>query len=89
MADDYPAGGVARLADEMRRIIERLVVVRPSAAELQQAAEAAAAFADRLGQLPERKRSWEVSEAGLLPRDFVAFSPVSGRSNAIATSRWC
>ena len=78
MADDDPGAAAARLADEMRRIIERLAIVRPPAEELRQAAEAAAAFADRLEGFPERKRSWEVSEAGLLPRDFVAFSPVSG-----------
>ena len=81
--DDHNAGS-ARLADEMRRIIERLAVVRAPAEELRLATEAAAEFADRLDRLPERARSWEVSEAGLLPRDFVAFSPVSGRSNAIA-----
>jgi hypothetical protein len=72
------------LAEELRRIIARLAVVRPPAAELERAAEAAAAFADRLGALPERTRSWEISEAGLLPRDFVAFSPVSGRSNPMS-----
>ncbi|HKH88384.1 MAG TPA: PaaI family thioesterase [Acidimicrobiales bacterium] len=84
MADDDLGASAARLADEMRRIIERLAVVRPPIEELRQAAEAAAVFADRLEGFPERTRSWEVSEAGLLPRDFVAFSPVSGRSNAIA-----
>ncbi len=73
-----------QLADELRRIIARLAVVRPSTAELQRAAEAAASYADRLDALPERTRSWEISEAGLLPRDFVAFSPVSGRSNPMA-----
>lgn len=72
------------LADELRRVIARLAVVRPPAAELERAAEAAAAFADRLDALPQRTRSWEVSEAGLLPRDFVAFSPVSGPSNPMA-----
>jgi acyl-coenzyme A thioesterase PaaI-like protein len=84
MADDDPGAAAARLADEMRRIIGCLAVVRPPAEELRQAAEAAAEFADRLEQFPQRQRSWEISEAGLLPRDFVAFSPVSGRSNAIA-----
>jgi acyl-coenzyme A thioesterase PaaI-like protein len=72
------------LADELRRIINRLAVVRPSAEELERAAATAAAFADRLDIMPERTRSWEVSEAGLLPRDFIAFSPVSGRSNPMA-----
>ena len=84
MADDDPGAAAARLADEMRRIIGCLAVVRPPAEELRQAAEAAADFADRLEQFPRRQRSWEISEAVLLPRDFVAFSPVSGRSNAIA-----
>lgn len=84
MADDDVGASAARLADEMRRIIERLAVVRPPASELEQAAAAAAVFVDRLERFPERTRSWEVSEAGLLPRDFVAYSPVSGRSNAIA-----
>src|SRR3954447_12596972 len=68
----------------MRRVIARLVVVRPPGDELERAAEAAAAFADRLDALPERTRQWEVSEAGLFPRDFVAFSPVSGVSNPLA-----
>jgi acyl-coenzyme A thioesterase PaaI-like protein len=72
------------LADELRRIINRLAVVRPSAEELDRAAEAASTFADRLETMPSRTRSWEVSEAGLLPRDFVAFSPVSGRSNPMS-----
>jgi acyl-coenzyme A thioesterase PaaI-like protein len=72
------------LADELRRIIGRLAVVRPPAEELARAAEAAATFADRLEALPLRTRSWEVSEAGLLPRDFIAYSPVSGRSNPMA-----
>jgi hypothetical protein len=83
MTDDDP-DAAARLADAMRRIIERLAVVRAPAGELLQAAEAAGVFADRLERLPERQRSWEISEAGLLPGDFVAFSPVSGRSNPIA-----
>lgn len=84
MAEDDPPDEAARLADEMRRIIARLAVVRPPAAELRRATDAAAVFADRLELLPERQRSWEVSEAGLLPRDFVAFSPVSGRSNPVS-----
>src|SRR3954454_15875686 len=73
-----------QLAEQMRRIIARLAVVRPPTEELVRAAEAAAAFADRLDALPERTRSWEVSEAGLLPRDFVAYSPVSGLSNPMS-----
>src|SRR5512146_221719 len=68
----------------MRRIIARLAVVRPPAEELERAATAAALFADRLDTLPERTSSWEISEAGLQPRDFVAWSPVSGPSNPMA-----
>jgi acyl-coenzyme A thioesterase PaaI-like protein len=82
--DDETRRASHRLADQMRRIIARLAVVRPPAAELERAADTAGAFADRLDALPERTRSWEISEAGLLPRDFVAFSPVSGRSNPMA-----
>lgn len=83
MADDTQRAS-RRLAEQMRRIIARLAVVRPSAAELDAAADAAAAFADRLDSLAERARSWEISEAALLPRDFVAYSPVSGHSNPMA-----
>jgi hypothetical protein len=72
------------LADEMRRIIARLAVVRPSAEELARAAEAAATFADRLSAMPEQGTSWRVSEAGLMPGDFVGFSPISGKSNPMA-----
>jgi acyl-coenzyme A thioesterase PaaI-like protein len=82
--DDATRKASYRLAEQMRRIIARLAVVRPPAEELDRAADAASAFADRLDQLPERTRSWEISEAGLLPRDFVAFSPVSGRSNPMS-----
>ena len=82
--DDETRKASEHLADEMRRIIARLAVVRPPADELERAAEAAAVFADRLDALPERGQSWEVSEAGLQPGDFVGFSPVSGRSNPMA-----
>jgi acyl-coenzyme A thioesterase PaaI-like protein len=72
------------LADQLRRVIARLAVVRPPAEDLLRAAEVAEMFADRLGELPVRQRSWEVSEAGLQPHDFVAHSPVSGRNNPVA-----
>ena len=42
------------------------------------------ALRTRLMELPERSQSWEVSEAGLMPRDFVGHSPVSGPNNPIA-----
>jgi acyl-coenzyme A thioesterase PaaI-like protein len=82
--DDETRNASYRLAEQMRRIIARLAVVRPPAEELSRAADAASTFADRLDTLPQRTRSWEISEAGLLPRDFVAFSPVSGRSNPMS-----
>jgi hypothetical protein len=74
----------SELADALRRMIARLAVVRPPVDQLDRAAAAANAFADSLDQLPERSQSWEVSEAGLQPRDFVGYSPVSGPSNPIA-----
>jgi len=73
-----------RLADAMRRVIARMAVVRPPVDQLNRATEAANAFADSLDLLPERSQSWEVSEAGLQPRDFVGHSPVSGANNPIA-----
>jgi acyl-coenzyme A thioesterase PaaI-like protein len=82
--DDATRKASEHLADEMRRIIARLAVVRPPADELERAAEAAAVFADPLDAQPERGQSWEVSEAGLQPGDFVGFSPVSGKSNPMA-----
>jgi hypothetical protein len=65
-------------------MIARLALVRPPVDQLDRAAAAANAFADSLDELPERSQSWEVSEAGLQPRDFVGYSPVSGPSNPIA-----
>jgi acyl-coenzyme A thioesterase PaaI-like protein len=82
--DDDTRRESARLADELRRVINQLAVVRPSAEALARAADAAAAYADSLETLPGRSRAWEVSEAGLLPRDFVSFSPLSGSHNPIA-----
>jgi acyl-coenzyme A thioesterase PaaI-like protein len=72
------------LADALRRIIARLALVRPPVEALERAAAVANSFADSLDELPERSQSWEVSEAGLLPRDFVSHSPVSGANNPIA-----
>jgi len=68
----------------MRRIINRLVVVRAPEADLVAAAEAAAAFADRLDTLRARTSNWEVSEAGLEPGHFIEHSPLSGLSNPLA-----
>jgi acyl-coenzyme A thioesterase PaaI-like protein len=73
-----------RLADELRRIINRLALVRPPAADSALAADVASDFADRLEGMRGRTQGWEVSEAGLEPRDFVEHSPLSGRSNPLA-----
>jgi hypothetical protein len=73
-----------RLADQLRRIINRLALVRPPAQDSASAAAAAAEFADRLDGMRVRGGSWEVSEAGLEPRDFVEHSPLSGLSNPLA-----
>jgi hypothetical protein len=72
------------LADAMRRIIARLAIVRPPVDQLERAAAVATDFANQLEELPERSKSWEISEAGLQPRDFVSYSPLSGTSNPIA-----
>lgn len=82
--DDETRRESVRLADELRRVINQLAVVRPSAEALGRAADAAAAYAESLESLPKRSKAWEVSEAGLLPRDFVSFSPLSGSHNPIA-----
>jgi hypothetical protein len=82
--DDESRQASRELADALRRMIARLALVRPPVDALRRAAAAANAFADSLETLPERSQSWEVSEAGLLPRDFVGHSPVSGPNNPIA-----
>lgn len=81
-----PEAGAAeqRLADEMRRVINRLVLVRPPAEQLQQAADRAREFADRLDELRPRHGEGEISEAGLAPQDHVRYSPLSGTSNPLA-----
>jgi hypothetical protein len=72
------------LANQLRRIVNRLVLVRPSAEELRQATVTAREFADRLDQLPARMGSVETSEAGLRPNDHLRHSPWSGTSNVLA-----
>jgi hypothetical protein len=84
VVEDESREATRRLADAMRRIIARMAVVRPPVDQLNRASDAANAFADSLDTLPERSQSWEVSEAGLQPRDFVGHSPVSGANNPIA-----
>jgi acyl-coenzyme A thioesterase PaaI-like protein len=84
VTDEEQLRAAQRLADAMRRVIARLVLVRPPADQLDRAAEAAENFADSLDGLPGRSKSWEISEAGLQPRDFVNHSPLSGSANPIA-----
>ena len=75
-----------RLAAEMRRVIARLALVDAPAADLARAADAAAAFADRLAGLPVRR--WydfaETSIAGGSPEAFFDQSPFVGRRNPLA-----
>ncbi len=73
-----------RLADELRRIINRLVIVRADADALRQAADSARDFADRLDALPARLDDAVISEAGLAPQDHLRYSPLAGTNNAIA-----
>lgn len=82
--DEASRDASRNLADALRRMIHRLALVRPPADALNRAAEAANAFADQLDTLPARSQAWEVSEAGLQPRDFIGHSPVSGPYNPIA-----
>jgi hypothetical protein len=83
MDPDFLAADL-ELAHEMRRIVNRLVLVRPSAEELREAAVRARDFADRLDRLPARVGSVETSEAGLKPHDHLRHSPWSGTSNVLA-----
>jgi acyl-coenzyme A thioesterase PaaI-like protein len=77
-----------RLATELRRIIELLTLVEAPASELAGAADAAAAFADRLDQLlPKRTWSYEgFSETAVAgsPQAFFDRSPIIGKSNPLA-----
>ncbi|MCU1588188.1 MAG: hypothetical protein JWN31_1681 [Frankiales bacterium] len=82
--DPQPAAEERRLADELRRIMDRLVLVRPSAEELGRAADAAREFGDHLDGLRPRGNDGEVSEAGLRPTDHLRHSPLSGSANPMA-----
>ena len=73
-----------RLADEMRRIMDRMVLVRPPAEDLRRAADLARDFGDLLDGLRERGPGGEVSEAGLRPTDHLRHSPLSGSANPLA-----
>ncbi len=70
----------------MRRVIEKLVLVDAPAEDLERAAEAAAAFADRLDGM--RRRRWyegfaEAANAGS-PSAFFDHSPIIGLANPLA-----
>ena len=85
-----------RFAAELRRIIEKLVVVDAPAEELALAADTAKAFADRLEQEFPKRRSWyEVAETAVAEmasgsaesraeRGFFDRSPIVGLSNPLA-----
>ncbi len=81
---DEAVAEAQRLAEQLRRIIHRLVLVRPDITDLRAAADGASAFADRLEALPTREGAAQVSEAGLLPGRFLGHSPLSGSCNALA-----
>ena len=80
--DDRPQAW--RLADEMRRVIQRLVLVRAPEEELAAAADAAAQFADRLEDLRISEGIGEISEASLAFGAFMHHSPISGLANPIS-----
>lgn len=75
-----------RLANELRRIIEKLVLVDAPAEDLARAADAAAAFADRLTGLPSRRWYEGFSEAANAgsPSAFFDHSPFIGLANPLA-----
>lgn len=82
--DARTAAAEQQLADELRRILNRLVLVRPTADELTEAAGVARQFAARLDALPDRGPGAHNGQAGLQPQDHVRHSPLSGTGNAIA-----
>lgn len=82
--DSETAQQERRLADELRRIMDRLVLVRPPAEDLRRAADLAQEFGDLLDGLRERGPGGEVSEAGLRPTDHLRHSPLSGSANPLA-----
>jgi acyl-coenzyme A thioesterase PaaI-like protein len=87
-----------RFADGLRRIIERLALVDAPAPDLAQAADAAAAFADRMDEEFPKRRSWyelaetAVGEIADIPASaesraengFFDRSPIVGLSNPLA-----
>lgn len=82
--DPATAAAESVLANELRRILNRLVLVRPSAEDLTEAATMARQFAARLDDLPVRGPGAHNGQAGLQPQDHVRHSPMSGTGNAVA-----
>lgn len=79
-------GEAHRLASEMRRVIERLVMVDAPEEDLRAAADAAANFADRLTGLPSSRWYEGYSEAANAgsPSAFFDHSPIIGLANPLA-----
>lgn len=73
-----------RLAAELRRVINRLVLVRVPDEELAAAADAAGQFAERLEELRIEEGVGQISEAGLAFGAFVDHSPISGGANPMS-----
>lgn len=90
MTDEQQRAEAHRLSNELRRVIEKLVLVRAPADQLATAAEAARAFADQLDGLPARR--WyedhdgfaESANAGS-PVGMFDLSPIMGLSNPLAS----
>jgi acyl-coenzyme A thioesterase PaaI-like protein len=85
--DDPRRAASHHLADELRRIIDRLTVVDAPADELEGAAEAARAFGDRLDELlPHSRFKGGYAETALAgsPMAFFDRSPLIGLANPIA-----
>lgn len=82
--DDETRAEEQRLADALRRVLNRIVLVRPTAEQLRTAADQALAFADHLDTLPARLGDGVISEAGLRPNDHLRHSPLAGTANAVA-----
>ena len=90
MTDSSPmepavADAELQLANELRRIVNRLVLVRPSEQELLQVTEQARALADRLDGLDGLPAGVGASEAsGARAGELTPYSPWSGQNNVLA-----
>lgn len=79
MTDEQQRAEAHRLSNELRRVIEKLVLVRAPADQLAGAADAARAFADQLDGLPARR--WYESHEGFA-ESANAGGPGTGGPNA-------